>query len=99
MFGGVYRRSVASDKHHRPKESEFIAGLFVGGTGGCSQLEALFQLEQPESVANRLCEPTSRNKSTNERNIRNVQISLVEVGGGQYKDDLRIPLSYKGGRP
>lgn len=52
-----------------------------------------------ESVANRLCEPTSRNKSTNERNIRNVQISLMEVGGGQYKDDLRIPLSYKGGRP
>lgn len=52
-----------------------------------------------ELVANRLCEPTSRNKSTNERNIRNVQISLVEVGGGQYKDDLRIPLSYKGGRP
>lgn len=49
MFGGVYRRSVASDKHHRPKESEFIAGLFVGGTGGCSQLEALFQLEQPKS--------------------------------------------------
>lgn len=49
MFGGVYRRSVASDKHHRPEESEFIAGLFVGGTGGCSQLEALFQLEQPKS--------------------------------------------------
>lgn len=49
MFGGVYRRSVATDKHHRPKKSEVVTGLFVGGTGGYSRLEALFQLEQPRS--------------------------------------------------
>lgn len=52
-----------------------------------------------ESVANRLCEPTSRNISTNERNIRTVQVSLIKVEGGQYKDDLKMTLSYKGGRP
>lgn len=48
MFGGVYRRPVASDRHHRPKKSGVAAGLFAaGGTGGCSHLEVLFQLEQP----------------------------------------------------
>lgn len=52
-----------------------------------------------ESVANRLCEPTGRNKNTNERNIRNVQVPLIEVVGGQSKDDLRMTLSDKGGRP
>lgn len=36
-----------SDKHHRPKKSEAVAGLSVGVTGGYSHLEALFQLEQP----------------------------------------------------
>lgn len=49
MFGGVCRRPVASGKHHRPKKSKVFAGLFVGGTGGCSHLGALFQLEQPRS--------------------------------------------------
>lgn len=49
MFGGVYRRPVASDRHHRPKKSEVVADLFAGGTGGCSHLEVLFQLEQSGS--------------------------------------------------
>lgn len=47
MFGGVYRRPVASNQHHRPKKSEVVAALFISGTGDYSHLEMLFQLEQP----------------------------------------------------
>lgn len=97
MFGGVYRRPVASDRHHRPKKSEAVAGLFVGGTGVYSHLEVLFQLEQPRSQWQTDC--VSLLVGTNERTIGTVQVSVIKVGGGQYKDDLRMTLSYKRGRP
>lgn len=99
MFGGVYRRPVASDKRHRPKKSEVVAGLCWWHWWLQSFGSIIPAGTAKESVANRLCEPTSRNKSTNERNIRSIQISLIEVGGGQYKDYLRMVLSYKGDRP